>query len=43
MNHRLVTELLARTDCWRLVEAGERNDEGAALPLGVPELAWSKG
>lgn len=43
MNHRLVTELLARTDCWRLVEAGGRNDEEAALPLGVPELAWSKG
>ncbi|GLI40132.1 UDP-3-O-acyl-N-acetylglucosamine deacetylase [Geobacter hydrogenophilus] len=43
MNHRFVTELLTRTDCWKLVEAGERNDEGAALSLPLPELAWSKG
>jgi len=44
MNHRLVTELLARTDCWKLVESGERKGEQeAAMPLVVPDLAWSKG
>ena len=44
MNHRLVKELLARTDCWRLVElAGRSEDEGAvALPLAVHDFAWSK-
>ncbi|WP_306534006.1 UDP-3-O-acyl-N-acetylglucosamine deacetylase [Geobacter sp.] len=44
MNHRLVTELLARTDCWKLVEFGERKgDQEVAIPLVVPDLAWSKG
>ncbi|RNC73191.1 MAG: UDP-3-O-acyl-N-acetylglucosamine deacetylase [Desulfuromonadales bacterium] len=44
MNHRLVTALLARTDCWKLVELVERNDEQeVAMPLAVPDLAWSKG
>lgn len=44
MNHRLVTELLARTDCWKLVETGERRGKPeAVLPLAMPDLAWSKG
>lgn len=42
MNHKLVKELLARTDCWKLVEFVERADDEVAMPLAVHDLAWSK-
>lgn len=40
LNHRLVTELLARTDCWRLVEFTPQENSPASFPLALPELAW---
>lgn len=42
MNHKLVKELLARTDCWKLVELVERVDDEVAMPLAVHDLVWSK-
>ena len=40
----IVTELLARAECWKLVEPDKRKEEQeVAMPLAVPELAWSKG
>lgn len=42
LNHRLVTEILARTDCWKLEEAADYCGAPAILPLPSPELAWSK-
>lgn len=40
LNHKLVTELLARPDCWKLVEFACREEEAASFPLALPELAW---
>jgi UDP-3-O-[3-hydroxymyristoyl] N-acetylglucosamine deacetylase len=42
LNHKLVTEILSRPDCWKLVEAGGANAEPSLLPLTAPELAWSE-
>ncbi len=42
LNHKLVTEILARTDCWKLEEAADTSGAPAILPLPSPELAWSK-
>ncbi len=42
LNHKLVTEILARTDCWKLEEAADYRGAPAILPLPSPELAWSK-
>ncbi|BDV43887.1 UDP-3-O-acyl-N-acetylglucosamine deacetylase [Geotalea uraniireducens] len=42
LNHRFVQELLARRDCWELVEAGDREGRPERLPLAAPELAWAK-
>lgn len=42
MNHKLVTEILARTDCWKLVEATDVHDATTVFPLSAPELAWSE-
>lgn len=41
LNHRLVTELLSRTDCWRLEERTSR-DAAPPFALAVPELVWSE-
>jgi UDP-3-O-[3-hydroxymyristoyl] N-acetylglucosamine deacetylase len=40
LNHRLVTELLARKDCWKLVELSETREPVGAVSL--PELACSE-
>jgi UDP-3-O-[3-hydroxymyristoyl] N-acetylglucosamine deacetylase len=41
LNHKLVTELLARKDCWKLVEpAGKQNR--VAESFSLPELVWSE-
>jgi UDP-3-O-[3-hydroxymyristoyl] N-acetylglucosamine deacetylase len=41
LNHKLVTEILARPDCWKLVES--LTDNGAAVaPLASAELVWSE-
>lgn len=42
LNHKLVTEILARPECWKLVEAGDRHDSRAVFPLSATELAWSE-
>lgn len=42
LNHKLVTEILARTDCWKFEEAADTCGAPAILPLPSPELAWSK-
>lgn len=42
LNHRFVQELLARRDCWELVEGGERAGRSERLPLAANELAWAK-
>ena len=40
LNHRLVMELLTRTDCWKLMEFPSRESSTATFPLSLPELAW---
>lgn len=42
LNHKLVTEILARSDCWKLEEAADFSAAPAILPLPSQELAWSK-
>ncbi len=42
LNHKLVTEILARPECWKLVEAGDSRDSRAAFPLSATELVWSE-
>lgn len=42
LNHKLVTEILARTDCWTLAESTASQDAPAVFPLSTQELAWSK-
>ena len=42
LNHKLVTEILARPECWKLVEAGDRHDSRAVFPLSATELVWSE-
>jgi UDP-3-O-[3-hydroxymyristoyl] N-acetylglucosamine deacetylase len=42
LNHKLVTEILSRSDCWKLEEAADTCGSPAILPLSSPELAWSK-
>jgi len=41
LNHKLVTELLDRKDCWKLDERTGANDHAAA-PLSFPELVCSE-
>ena len=40
LNHRLVTTLLARTDCWKNVELTPGENMTNPLVLPRPELAW---
>jgi len=42
LNHKLVTEILARPECWKLVEAGDSQDSRAVFPLSATELVWSE-
>ncbi len=42
LNHKLVTEILARSDCWKLEEAADFSAAPAIFPLPSQELAWSK-
>ncbi|MRR33616.1 UDP-3-O-acyl-N-acetylglucosamine deacetylase [bacterium] len=42
LNHKLVTEILSRPDCWKLVEATDVLDAPSAFPLSTPELVWSE-
>lgn len=42
LNHKLVTEILAKPDCWKLVEADEVKGSTVVFPLSSPELAWSE-
>jgi UDP-3-O-[3-hydroxymyristoyl] N-acetylglucosamine deacetylase len=42
LNHKLVTEILARTDCWKLVESKESVETPVSFPLASQELAWSE-
>jgi UDP-3-O-[3-hydroxymyristoyl] N-acetylglucosamine deacetylase len=41
LNHKMVTELLARKDCWKLDERCGMHDH-AATPLAFPELVCSE-
>jgi UDP-3-O-[3-hydroxymyristoyl] N-acetylglucosamine deacetylase len=41
LNHKLVTELLVRRDCWKLDECTGKQDHVAAS-LSIPELAFSE-
>jgi len=42
LNHKLVTEILARTDCWKLVESTTAAEAPAAFSLTSSELVWSE-
>jgi UDP-3-O-[3-hydroxymyristoyl] N-acetylglucosamine deacetylase len=42
LNHKLVTEILARTDCWTLAESTASQDAPAVFPLSTQDLAWSE-
>lgn len=42
LNHKLVTEILARPDCWKLVETAGADETPLTFPLSAPELAWSE-
>jgi len=42
LNHKLVTEILAKPDCWKLVEATGADEASPAFQLSAPELAWSE-
>jgi UDP-3-O-[3-hydroxymyristoyl] N-acetylglucosamine deacetylase len=42
LNHKLVSELLARKDSWRVVEFTAQENNAHPFPLSVPELLWSE-
>lgn len=42
LNHKLVTELLKRTDCWKFMEFTAKEAPSAPFQLALPELAWSE-
>ncbi len=42
LNHKLVNQLLAERDAWKLVELAPREIDQHPLPLSLPELHWSK-
>ena len=42
LNHRLLTELLNRRECWQLVEFAPRAAATSHFSLSMPELAWSE-
>jgi UDP-3-O-[3-hydroxymyristoyl] N-acetylglucosamine deacetylase len=42
MNIRLVSQLLVRTDCWKLVEFTSHGDTIRNFPLMLPELAFAE-
>jgi len=42
LNHKLVTEILSRPDCWKLVEATGAPDAPSAFTLSAQELVWSE-
>lgn len=41
LNHKLVTELLKRTDCWKLGEFTTK-ETSSLFPLHMPELVWQE-
>ncbi len=42
LNHRLVSELLARKDCWEFSDGSERFTISNPFSLSMPGLAWSE-
>lgn len=42
LNHKLVTEILSRPDCWKLVDSGSHTASTAVAPLASADLAWSE-
>lgn len=42
MNHRLLTELLSKKECWKLVDPAADQNNAASFHLPLPELAWSE-
>ncbi|HTP66754.1 MAG TPA: UDP-3-O-acyl-N-acetylglucosamine deacetylase [Geobacteraceae bacterium] len=42
LNHKLVNQLLAERDSWKLVEFAPRESNLHAFPLPMPELHWSE-
>jgi UDP-3-O-[3-hydroxymyristoyl] N-acetylglucosamine deacetylase len=42
LNHKLVTEILSRPDCWKLVESTSEKDASVVPPLPSSELAFSE-
>lgn len=42
LNHKLVKQLLASRDCWKLVEFAANEAEMAPFSLPVTDLAWSE-
>lgn len=42
LNHKFVTELLSRTDCWKLMEFTSKEASASNFQISVPELAWSE-
>ncbi len=42
LNHKLVTEILSRPDCWKLLDSSDAYDDVPVFPLPARELAWSE-
>jgi UDP-3-O-[3-hydroxymyristoyl] N-acetylglucosamine deacetylase len=42
LNHKLVSELLARRDSWEIVELTPKEIEATPFPFPIPELRWSE-
>ncbi len=42
LNYKIIKELLSRTDCWKIVEFSNPDENRSAFPLTFPELVWSE-
>ncbi len=42
LNHKLVSQLLAATDSWKLVEYASRESSLQPFPISLPDLHWSE-
>ncbi|ABQ25588.1 UDP-3-O-acyl-N-acetylglucosamine deacetylase [Geotalea uraniireducens] len=40
LNHKFITELLSRSDCWSLMELTPPENKTASFPISLPEMAW---
>ncbi len=40
LNHKFITELLSRTDCWSMMEFAAGENKTAPFQFPLPEMAW---